>query len=64
MSQVLVESAIMNSPFDEPSRHFRFSNEGIADESEPTANPIAVLLPKLLSSELCLPAAQLVQARP
>ena len=64
MSRVVVENAIMNSPFDEPSRHFRFSNEGMANESEPTANPIAVLLPKPLSGELRVPAAQLVQARP
>ena len=30
MSQVVIENPIINSPFDEPTRHFRFSDEGIA----------------------------------
>jgi type III restriction enzyme len=25
MSQVVIENPIINSPFDEPTRHFRFS---------------------------------------
>ena len=29
MSQVVIENPIMNSPFDEPTRHFRFNHEGI-----------------------------------
>jgi len=32
MSQVVIENPIINSPFDEPSRHFRFTEEGITDE--------------------------------
>ena len=32
MSQVIIENPIINSPFDEPTRHFRFSDEGITDE--------------------------------
>ena len=32
MSQVVIENPIINAPFDEPSRHFRFSDEGITDE--------------------------------
>lgn len=32
MSQVAIENPIINSPFDEPTRHFRFSDEGITDE--------------------------------
>ena len=32
MSQVVIENPIINSPFDEPARHFRFSDEGITDE--------------------------------
>ncbi len=31
MSQVVIENPIINSPFDEPSRHFRFSDEGITN---------------------------------
>jgi type III restriction enzyme len=30
--QVVIENPIINSPFDEPTRHFRFSDEGITDE--------------------------------
>ena len=32
MSQVVIENPIINSPFDEPTRHFEFSDEGITDE--------------------------------
>ncbi|MFH0937862.1 MAG: DEAD/DEAH box helicase family protein [Planctomycetota bacterium] len=32
MNQVVIENPIINSPFDEPTRHFRFSNEGITNE--------------------------------
>ena len=37
MSQVVIENPIINSPFDEPTSHFRFSDEGITDEV--TAGP-------------------------
>ena len=32
MSQVIIENPIINSPFDEPTRHFKFNDEGITDE--------------------------------
>lgn len=32
MSQVVIENPIINSPFDEPTQHFRFTDEGITDE--------------------------------
>jgi type III restriction enzyme len=32
MSQVVIENPIINSPFEEPTRHFRFSDEGITNE--------------------------------
>ena len=32
MSQVVIENPIINSPFDEPTCHFRFSDEGITNE--------------------------------
>src|SRR6266851_5583440 len=32
MSQVVIENPIINSPFDEPTRHFRFSDEGITND--------------------------------
>ncbi len=32
MPQVVIENPILNSPFDEPKRHFRFNDDGITDE--------------------------------
>ncbi|MDO8430914.1 MAG: hypothetical protein Q7S58_00745 [Candidatus Binatus sp.] len=32
MSQVVIENPIINSPFDEPTCHFRFGEDGITDE--------------------------------
>ena len=32
MSQVVIENPIINSPFNEPTRHFRFTDEVITDE--------------------------------
>ncbi len=32
MQQVVIENPILNSPFREPTRHFRFTDEGISDE--------------------------------
>jgi len=34
MSQVVIDNPILNSPFAEPTRHFRFSDEGITNEIE------------------------------
>lgn len=32
MKTVVIENPILNSPFQEPKLHFRFSDEGITDE--------------------------------
>lgn len=32
MKQVVIENPVINSPFDEPKRHLRFSDEGITNE--------------------------------
>jgi len=32
MVQVVIENPVINSPFDEPARHFRFGDEGITNE--------------------------------
>lgn len=32
MKQVVIENPTINSPFEEPRRHFRFADEGITDE--------------------------------
>lgn len=32
MPQVIIENSVINSPYREPTRHFKFSDEGITDE--------------------------------
>ncbi|MEW5765554.1 MAG: BPTD_3080 family restriction endonuclease [Acidobacteriota bacterium] len=32
MKQVVIENPVINSPFEEPTRHFKFSDEGITNE--------------------------------
>ena len=32
MSQVVIENPIINSPFEEPTRHFKFDDEGITNQ--------------------------------
>ena len=32
MTQVVIENPVLNSPFKEPKRHFRFTEDGIPDE--------------------------------
>ena len=32
MSQIIIENPVINSPFAEPTRHFRFGNEGITND--------------------------------
>ncbi len=32
MKQVVIENPVLNSPFEEPKRHFRFTEDGITDE--------------------------------
>ena len=32
MKQVVIENPVLNSPFEEPKRHFRFAEDGITDD--------------------------------
>jgi type III restriction enzyme len=32
MKQVVIENPVLNSPYEEPNRHFKFTDEGITDE--------------------------------
>ncbi len=32
MPQTVIENPVINSPFTEPDKHFRFTDEGITDE--------------------------------
>jgi hypothetical protein len=35
--QVVIENPILNSPFEEPRRHFKFTEDGIPDEIDESA---------------------------
>jgi len=45
MPQVVIENPILNSPYEEPSRHFRFSDEGITDEIDDERRSSAYFMP-------------------
>jgi type III restriction enzyme len=41
MSQVVIENPVINSPFREPTRHFRFTDEGITNEIDESGRRIS-----------------------
>jgi type III restriction enzyme len=43
--QVVIENPIINSPFDEPTRHFRFSDKGITNEIDNGRRPSSYFVP-------------------
>ncbi len=45
MPSVVIENPILNSPFVEPSRHFRFGEEGITSEIVPKRRSSSYLVP-------------------
>ena len=45
MSQVVIENPIINAPFDEPTRHFRFTDEGITDEIDDVRRSSSYFVP-------------------
>jgi len=45
MKQVVIENPILNSPFAEPTRHFRFGEEGITDEIEESRRTSSYFIP-------------------
>lgn len=56
MRQVVIENPIINSPFEEPKRHFRFTDDGITDEivegRRPSVNFIPIPPPKKRGKQL------------
>lgn len=56
MQQVVIENPILNSPYKEPTRHFRFSDEGItnevADQRRVSAYFIPIASPKKKGKQL------------
>lgn len=45
MPDVVIENPILNSPFEEPTRHFKFSEDGITDEIVNERRPSAYFIP-------------------
>lgn len=50
MSDAIIENPVINSPYQEPRRHFRFSEEGITDDiidgRRPSSHFVPVPKPK------------------
>lgn len=74
MRTVVIENPVINSPFDEPKRHFRFSAEGITDEIVasrrvtshfiPIASPCKKLPHGTTMTRLCGSTSRRVQLEP
>ena len=45
MKQVVIENPVINSPFKEPNKHFRFTEEGITNEVIESRRPSAYFIP-------------------
>jgi len=45
MSQSVITNPVINSPFTEPQRHFRFTDEGITNEIVPERRKSAYFVP-------------------
>ena len=45
MEQVVIENPVINSPFEEPKRHFLFSEEGITNEIVETRRESSYFIP-------------------
>jgi type III restriction enzyme len=43
--QVIINNPIINSPFDEPRRHYRFDEDGITDDIVPERRISAYFVP-------------------
>ena len=45
MKQVIIEHSIINSPIEEPIRHFRVSEDGMTDQTETDRRPSCLFVP-------------------
>lgn len=43
--QIVIENPILNTPFAEPERHFRFDDEGITDDVVEGRRPSSYFMP-------------------
>ena len=46
MKQVVIENPILNSPFEEPQKHWRFTDEGITNEIVEARRVSSYFVPK------------------
>ncbi len=45
MGQVVIENPVINSPFEEPSRHFKFDETGITNDMAEVRRPSSYFVP-------------------
>jgi type III restriction enzyme len=45
MTQVIIENPVINSPFNEPTHHFRFTDDGITNEKDDGRRPSSYFVP-------------------
>jgi hypothetical protein len=67
MKQVVIENPVINSPFEEPSRHFRFTDDGITDEivqgRRTSSYFVPIAKPKKKGRQAVLPGTEWTQDR-
>src|SRR5215217_4657318 len=67
MDQVVIENPVINSPYVEPARHFRFTDEGITNEVVEGRRPSSYFVPipraKTRGRQMLLPATEWTQDR-
>ena len=67
MSQTIIENPIINRPFDEPTRHFKFDDEGITSEIVEARRPseyfIPIARPKKKNAQLALDQSWIEERR-
>ncbi len=67
MADVVIENPILNSPFDEPERHFRFDKSGITNDvvqaRRTSAYFIPIAKPKRKGGQQLLPATEWTEER-
>jgi hypothetical protein len=64
MPQVVIEDPVLNSPFLEPSRHFKFSENGITDEvieARRVSSGSSVMFPTRATWFMLLPPSRLLR---
>ena len=56
MRQVVIENPVLNSPYAEPTRHFRFDDEGITNEVVEERRVSSYFVPVAKPRKRALPA--------